>query len=218
MGKLKEKSGFSIIEILVVVSVAAIVIVIGSSTLSGKFAVRRSVDDLSNSIGSTLQLIRLQSARNGAEYRIVLAGCDSINDDDPDCSICESYNEYSVGDKELGVMVERGDSNRGSTVWCIQTTQTKKIDPDLILAASPNVADEPLRISFLPTGMRSDFRTDGLIESFTLIPDEGRKVDRCGQVEVTPAGSIRIIEGRWDDTNCVPVLDSNPTPIPSPSP
>ncbi len=86
MDKLKEKAGFSIIEVLVVVSVVAIVIAIGASSFSSKFAVRRSVDDLSNNIGSTLQLIKLQSARNGAEYRIVLAGCDSINDDDPDCS------------------------------------------------------------------------------------------------------------------------------------
>lgn len=214
MDKLKEKSGFSIIEVLVVVSVVAIVIVIGASSFSSKFAVRRSVDNLSNNIGSTLQLIKLQSARNGAEYRIVLAGCGSIDDTDPDCLVCESYNDYSEGDEVLSVIVERGDSNRGSNVWCIQTTQTKRIDDDLILTASPNVADEPLRIAFLPTGMRSDFRTDGLIESFTLIPEEGRKVDRCGQVEVTPAGSIRIIEGRWNGSNCAAVLDTPPTPGP----
>ncbi len=218
MDRLKGNAGYNIIEVLVVVTVAAIVFVIGASSLSSKFAVRRSVDELTNNIGSTLQLIKLQSARTGAEHRIVLAGCDTIDDEDPDCPICESYNGYSEGDGEFSIIVERGDSNRQSGVWCIQSTQTKKISPDLALAASPNVANDPFRISFLPTGMRSDFRTDGLVESFTLIPEADRNVDRCGQVEVTPSGGIRIIEGRWDETDCVPVLDSNPTPIPSPSP
>ncbi len=217
MDELKKKDGFSIIEVLVVASVVVIVIVIGASSFSSKFAVSKSVDDLSNNIGSTLQLIKLQSARTGAEYRLVLADCETLDDTDPDCPICESYNGYSEGDEELNIMVERGDSNRGSQDWCVQSTQTKKISSDLTLAASPNVANNPFRISFLPTGMRSDFRTDGVIESFTLIPQADRNVDRCGQVEVTPAGGIRIIEGRWDESDCVPVLDSNPTPIPSPS-
>ena len=141
MEETNKAGGFTIVEILVVITVIVTIIAISSSYLSGKFALRRSVDDITNQIASTLQLVKLKSARDGVEYRVVFANCINIDDSDDDCRKCNSdasYVQYQEGDEELTLILERGDSNIGSTIWCIQSIHTKRFQSDLDLVASAN--------------------------------------------------------------------------------
>jgi len=206
--------GFSLIEMLVVMTVVAVILQMGASYFSGNFALRRSVDEVTNSIGTTLQLAKLQSARQGVEYRLVFASCTSVDSSDPDCETCNTYSDYSTGDETMNVILERGDSNVGSNTWCMQNTQVKKFQSPINVAMSANLANGPLRISFLPSGMRGDFRTDPNAETVTILPAQGAKIDKCGQVGVTSAGGVRAIQGRWDGSNCNAILDTPPTPGP----
>lgn len=222
MKSLQSKGGFSMIEILVVISVMVVVLAAGSSYFSGKFALRRSVDEVTNNISSMLNLGKLKSVRDGVEYRVVFANCTNINESDPDCSVCNSpanYDEYQTGDEELTLILERGDSNRGSTIWCIQSTHTKRFQSDLEIVASANLpeAGDPLNYTFVPKGMRRDFLTDANDEIITIRPVAGSKMDKCGRLEVSPTGGIAAIEGRWDGSQCSAILDDavvTPTPGP----
>src|SRR3990167_9972922 len=116
--------GFSLIEVMVVITVMITVLALGTSYITGKSAQRRSVDGVTNNISSMLQLGKLKSVRDGVEYRVVFARCDDIDDSDPDCLFCKTdldYVEYQDGDKEVSLILERGDSNLSSTFWCIQS-------------------------------------------------------------------------------------------------
>ena len=86
---------------------------------------------------------------------------------------------------------------------------------DSNLAMSANVATGPISVSFAPSGMRSDFRDDAAVETISVIPGSGAKVDKCGVVGVTSAGALRVVQGRWDGTTCNAILDAQPTPGPS---
>jgi len=66
----ERENGFSMVEILVVMSVMVIVLALGSSFLSGMSVLRRSVDETTNNISSLLQIGKLRSARDGVEYRV----------------------------------------------------------------------------------------------------------------------------------------------------
>lgn len=215
LNRLGRNRGFSAVEMLVVTTIIAIIIAASASYLSSSVALRRSVDDITANIATTLQLIKLRSGRSGVEYRAVFAKCTEVDDTDPDCLICNTYSEYSEGDEEISIIVERGDSNRGSATWCMQTRQTKKFRHDLDLVASANLSTGPLRISFIPMGLRSDFRTDANNETLSIEPAEGAPVDKCGRVDVTPVGGISIVHGRWSGTACIAILDAEPTPGPS---
>ncbi len=215
MEYLNKKKGFSLIELLVVVSVTGLVLLMGATYFSGDVALRRSVDEITNSIGTSLNLAKIQSTRQGVEFRLVLAECTSVDTTDPDCEICNSYTDYSSGDETVNLILERGDSNVGSGVWCMQTTQSKKLGSTTSnIAMSANVATSPLNVSFLPSGMRSDFRADANVETISVVPGAGAKVDKCGVVGVTATGGLRVIVGRWDGTNCNAILDPQPTPGP----
>ncbi len=221
--KVSDRSdGFSLIEVLAVITVMTTVMVIGSSYFSGKFALRRSVDNITNNVASMLQLGKLRSVRDGVEYRVVFADCTNVDETDPDCPICTSnsdYDEYQAGDENLTLILERGDSNSGSTTWCIQSTHTKRFQSDLNLVASANLAqeDNPLNFTFVPKGMRRDFMTDANDEVLTIRPTNDSNIDKCGQIEVSPLGGIEVVEGRWDGTQCNPILDDAlPSPTPGP--
>lgn len=207
-----KSEGYSLIEILAVITVMTVVIVIGSSYFSGRFALRRSVDNITNNISSMLQMGKLKSVRDGVEYRVVFADCTTVNETDADCSICTTYDEYQAGDENLTLILERGDSNSGSTTWCIQSTHTKRFQSDLTLVASANLAQpgNPLNFTFVPRGLRRDFLTDANDEILTIRPTAGSKVDKCGQIEVSPVGGIAAIEGRWSGTQCIAILDDAP--------
>ncbi len=215
MDYLNQKKGFSLIELLVVVSVTGLVLLMGATYFSGDVALRRSVDEITNSVGTSLNLAKMHSSRQGVEYRLVFANCTSVDSTDPDCDRCNSYTDYTSGDETVNLILERGDSNVGSSNWCMQNTQTKKLgSTNSNIAMSANVATGPLTISFSPSGMRSDFRADANVETLTIFPDAGAKVDKCGEVGVTAAAGLRVIVGRWDGTNCNAILDPTPTPGP----
>jgi Tfp pilus assembly protein FimT len=218
----RNTEGFSLIEVLVVISVMIIIMTIGSTYITGNFAKRRSVDEVTNNISSMLQLAKLKSVRDGVEYRVVLAKCDDIDDSNPDCPKCNSaasYDEYAAGDKEISLILERGDSNLNSTVWCMQSAHTKRFQSDLDLVASANLADpdNPLNFTFVPNGLRRDFATDVTNETLTIKPAAGSKIENCGQIQVSPMGGISVIEGKWDGSSqCNPILDTSVSPTPGP--
>jgi Tfp pilus assembly protein FimT len=217
MKSLRSSDGYNIVEVLMVISVMMTVIVIGSSYITDKYALRRSVDGVTNNISSMLQLGKLRSVREGVEYRVVLARCDEVDDTDPDCLQCDDYAQYQAGDEELSMLLERGDSNAGSTVWCMQSEHSKRFQSDLSLVASATLgqAGEPLNFTFVPTGMRRDFGSDANNETLTIRPANDSKIETCGVLSVSPTGGINVTEGRWNGSNCIPILDSAPvTPGP----
>jgi len=221
MRQTRNEDGFSLIEVMVVVTVMITVLAIGTSFISWKSAQRRSVDDVTNNVSSMLQTGKLMSVRDGVEYRVVFARCGSIDDTDPDCPKCDEYAEYQAGDKEISLIMERGDSNTGSTVWCIQSEHSRRFQSDLDITASENLGQDgqPLDFAFVPTGMRRDFGTDTNNETLTISPAGDSKIENCGQISVSPAGGISVTEGKWDGSQCNPILDEGATtPAPSPAP
>ena len=219
MSFFRSSDGFSIIEALIVITVMMTIIVIGSSNITDKFALRRSVDGVTNNISSMLQLGKLKSVRDGVEYRVVFARCDDIDDSDADCPQCGEYIQYQAGDDEVSLILERGDSNTDSAVWCMQSEHSKRFQSQLSLVASANLGQvgEPMNFTFVPTGMRRDFRTDANYETLTIRPSDDSKVKNCGQLSVSPTGGITVNEGKWNGSNCVPILDSGSPSTPSPS-
>ena len=215
LNNLNQNQGFSLIEMLIVTSVIAILLAAASSYFSGSIALRRSVDDITANVATTLQLVKIQAGRSGVEHRVVFATCSALDETDPDCSVCTNYTDYTTGDGELNIMLERGDSNRGSTTWCIQSEQIKEFQSDLDFVKSTNMSANPIAVSFLPTGLRSDFRNDAADETISIEPLNGASIDKCGVVEVTAVGGIRVVHGRWDGTACNAILDPAPTPGPT---
>jgi hypothetical protein len=221
MKQARNTNGYSIIEVLAVISIMMTVLAIGTSFISWKAAKRRSVDGVTNNVSSMLQTGKLMSVRDGVEYRVVFASCDDVDNTDPDCPKCDEYVQYEAGDKDISLIMERGDSNSGSTVWCMQSEHSKRFQSDLDITASENLGGggQPLNFAFVPTGMRRDFGTDVNNETLTIRPAEDSNIDNCGQIRVSPAGGISVTEGRWDGTQCNPILDQAvPTTPPSPGP
>jgi prepilin-type N-terminal cleavage/methylation domain-containing protein len=215
LNNFKQNRGFSIVELLIVTSVVAILLVASSSYFSSNIALRRSVDNITANVATTLQLVKLNAARQGVEFRAVFSNCTDVNETDPGCLRCNTYSDYSEGDEEINIIVERGDSNRNSGNWCIQSEQIKEFQLDIDFVASGNMSGGPLAVSFLPTGLRSDFRDDPADETLSIEPLEGAPVDKCGIVQVTAVGGIRVVHGRWDGTTCNAILDPAPTPGPA---
>lgn len=204
------------VELMMVTIVIAIVLVAASSFFSSRVALRRSVDDITVNIATTLQLVKMKAARDGVEYRAVLSTCSTYDEvTDPDCLLCTDYTDFADGDQEINIIIERGDSNRASTNWCIQEEQKKTFKHDLDFVTSANFSDDPEAVTFLPSGLRSDFRADAADEIISVEPLSGAPVDKCGQVQITAVGGIRVIHGRWDGTVCNAILDAAPTPGPS---
>lgn len=216
---MRDACGYNIVELLMVITVIMTILVIGTSYITGRSAQRRSVDGVTNNISSLLQTGKLKSVRDGVEYRVVLARCNSIDDSDPDCPQCDDYVQYQAGDDQVSLILERGDSNVGSTVWCMQSAQSRRFQSDLNLVASANLGQvgEPLNFTFVPTGMRRDFGTDASYETLTIRPSNDSKVKNCGQLSVSPTGGITVNEGKWNGTDCIPILDSAAPVTPGPS-
>jgi len=179
MNIFKNKKGFNVVELLMVAGVMAIVIVLAGS-LSGTFALRRTVDDVANRITSELNITKLQAARDGVQYRTL------INFDDT---------KHIINIKSV-----RGDSNRASTFDNSDpiTEQDIKIMSDYVLI--PSSVDT--LIDFNPNG------TAESTTSIIMRPiDASSKVRKCATIDITMFGRIRTLVGKWDGSDCVPIFD-----------
>ncbi|MGQ0793628.1 MAG: pilus assembly FimT family protein [Deltaproteobacteria bacterium] len=102
----KKRSGFSLIEAIVVTGIISIFVVLAGG-LSSKVFSRRSVDNITQNIASTLQLVKLKAARQGVEYQAIFT--------------------YDAVEQTLEIVTERGDSNRGSVDYAEESSHTIKV-------------------------------------------------------------------------------------------
>ncbi|NIP50654.1 MAG: prepilin-type N-terminal cleavage/methylation domain-containing protein, partial [Phycisphaerae bacterium] len=65
-----KEQGFTLVEAMVVVAIIAIIIGLAGG-FSVKAGFRRNVDSATQRVSNTLQLTKLQAARNGVEFRTV---------------------------------------------------------------------------------------------------------------------------------------------------
>lgn len=204
----EKREGFSLIELLVVVTVIGVLLAVGGA-ISGKFASRRSVDNMTRNISSTLQLAKLNALRQGVEYRAVLARCTQLDNADPDCPVCDTYDDYTSGDDTITITIERGDSNRGSSNWCVNSSQTRRIQTGMALDLGSIPENDPLRINFNPNGTLVDSNGTILAGQIDIgvEPTSNAKIKRCGGITVTPIGRIGILEGSWQEGSsvCCPI-------------
>jgi prepilin-type N-terminal cleavage/methylation domain-containing protein len=174
---IKKRDGFTLIEALIVVTVIGILIAMGG-TLAGKFASRRQADNITGNISSTLQLTKLKALRQGVEYQAVLT--------------------FDPTERTLTIETERGNSNRGSSSYIQETSQTIKVKEGYVL----NPASKTY--NFNPNGTLG-----GASGTVDIKPSSGEKGERCGKIVVSPFGRIRVIQGNWDPSgggDCKPIL------------
>jgi len=167
MNKNKKQQGFTIIETLLVVGVLAILLGLAGG-MSSKFAARRSIDDTANRITSELNLIKLQAARDGVQYRTTL--------------------NFDADDSNITIEKKRGDSNRSSSfnVLVPISTEVYGIKDDYILDNNQYILD------FNPNG------TAVIAQTLVIRPeDEGASISKCARIQVTQFGVIRTAIGRW---------------------
>lgn len=185
MNIFKNKKGFTVIEALVVAGVIAVIVVMAGS-LSSKFIVRRSVDDLAHRITSTFNLVRLQASRNGVEYQAIL--------------------DYDEDENKLTIQTKRGDSNRFSDFDSISPISTQSIsvmtDYEIILSSADTVEFNPNQ-------------TVGGAGSIEIRPKSAESyVTKCGRIVINPFGRIRTVIGRWNFTTnqCDAIVDEQAQP------
>jgi len=191
--------GMTIIELLIVVGIAAIVIAIGSFAITGKFAMRRSVDQVGEKINASLQQSKLRSARDGVEYCTILS--------------------FDSSEHILTIENKRGDSNVGSTDYSPlepESIQNLKVLSDYTIIPSN------IEIKFNPQGVIEDVDEDCISlgttpanVSITIDPiDQNSQVFKCGEVEVSSLGRIAFTVGNYNftDNECKPILDDEAVP------
>ncbi len=183
----KKHHGFTIIEVLVVAGIMAILIVIGGG-ISSTFALRRSVDDIANKITSELNLVKLQAARDGVQYRSTL-----------------NYLVVDGNARFVSLESKRGDSNRTSSFNVLDPISTKSYQ----IMSDYLMDQEEYIIDFNPNG------TAVQAQNIVLRPvDEESTVSKCATIQVTQFGIIRTLIGRWDfDADvCNPIYDKQEVP------
>ena len=186
----KNNKGFTIIEALVVAGFMAIIIILGGG-ISSKFALRRTVDDTANKITSELNLVKLQAARDGVQYRSAI-----------------NFSSTESGKKFITLQTTRGDSNRTSSFDTedfldTETSHTYQIMNDYKLS------ENEIAIDFNPNGTAVQART------IVLRPDsEDPTVSKCATIQVTQFGIIRTVIGNWDldEEECNPIYDKQVIP------
>lgn len=113
MQKVENQFGVTLIEGLIVIGVMAVVIAVGGTMIS-KYSANRNVDRITRIISSTLQIMKLKSARHGVEYQAVL--------------------NYDDTGKVLSIVTQRGNSNRGSDNYITESSQTVSILSAIVIA------------------------------------------------------------------------------------
>ncbi|HEX3036937.1 MAG TPA: prepilin-type N-terminal cleavage/methylation domain-containing protein [Thermodesulfobacteriota bacterium] len=165
---ISKKDGFSLIELLVIVGIIGILLAMGG-IFSAKYANRRSVDRVTTTISSTLQLVKLKAGRQGLEYQAVLT--------------------YDPTAETLTVVTERGNSNRGSTNYEEETSQTIEVVDGITISPTNRT------FNFNPNGTLG-----GASGTINVTPTSGEDRERCGRVVVSPFGRISVIQGNWNSS------------------
>ena len=187
--------GFTLIELIVVAGIAAIVIGIGSFAITGKFAMRRSVDQVGEKINASLQIAKMRAARQGVEYCTVLS--------------------FDSNEHILTIENKRGDSNVGSTNYESESIQNLKVLSDYTIIPSN------IEIKFDPEGLIEDVDEDCISlntpanVSITIDPiGESSQIFKCGEIAVSSLGRISFTIGNYnfDDNECKPILDDEAVP------
>lgn len=233
----ETQRGMTIIEALIVAGVIALLAGIAGLMVS-KFNASRSINDIAREISSTLQMAKMKSARDGVEYRAVFSRCDAVDDTDPDCKFCTGYTDFVLGDDKLTLTLERGNSNKASTKWCIISSQAKKMSANFNLNLSDMAESNqksPYRLGFGPKGfvvqtagtpavvdpdgepITIDPGPDADLETVSMLvtPSSTSRVNTCGIVELSlPLGRIDVVRGNWDGTDCRPIREPSPTSTP----
>ena len=184
MDFIKNKKGFNVVEILIVIGVMVIVILMAGG-LSGTFALRRTVDDVANRITSEMNITKLQAARDGVQYRTLI--------------------NFDETNHKLKIKSVRGDSNRTSTFDNDNpiTEQDVKLMNDYVII--PSAGDTV--IDFNPNG------TAESATSIIFRPiDTASKVKKCAKINITMFGQIRTLVGKWDGSDCIPIYDRQDQP------
>ena len=180
----KNKKGFNVIELLVVAAIISLIVVMAGS-ISGTFALRRTIDDVANRITSELNIAKLKAARDGVQYRTLI--------------------NFDSTEQKINIKSVRGDSNRASTFDNSDpvTEQDVKILSDYEII--PSSVDTS--IDFNPNGTVANATT------ITMRPsDISSKVRKCAKIDITMFGQIRTIIGKWDGSQCNPISDKQEQP------
>ena len=184
MKRSKNKKGFTVLEVLIVASFIGLIVVMAGS-LSGTFALRRTVDDIANRVTSELNITKLRAARDGVQYRTLI--------------------NFDETNHKIQIKSIRCDSNRASTFDYDDfiTEQSIRIMNDYEII--PSSVDT--LIDFNPNGTATTTTT------ITMRPmDANSDVKKCANVTVTQFGQIRTLIGKWDGTDCNPIYDKQEQP------
>jgi len=216
MTRIGQNDGISIIEILIVTGIIALIVTFAAS-MASQHMTSRSLDSMMKNMSSTLQMAKMKAARHGVEYRAVFARCTAIVKVDPGCPadnpgccpVCTTYVDFAPGDETMTMSIERGNSNRGSSKWCIESTVTKKIHSHLDLDMTAITENDPYRCGFNPNGFVVDANGTPVTAPIpmSITPNSFAKVNRCGSVEVKPIGGVTVLRGNWDGTTCNPISE-----------
>lgn len=169
-----NQNGFSVIELLIVIGMISVILGI-SISISSKIFQRRSVDNITHQITSFLNLVKLQSARQGLEYQVTL--------------------DYNNLNNTLTLINERGDSNINSANYQELSSHQISLPENYIITLPRGRVTHSF--NFNPNGTLG-----GASGSIRIRPAAiPTRITKCGRIVVSPFGRIRTVIGRWDFNN-----------------
>lgn len=199
MKSLKSERGFTVLEVLLVAGIASLLIVLAGS-IAVQYAQRRSIDQITFKLSSSLNLAKMQAARHGVEYQTV---CD-----------------YDAGTNIIDVEIQRGSSNVNTDfapanediTWEVMDNQSTEIEMRGDYIIMPG-GDAQIPFHFNPNGTHEDAPPlPGLppvlgAQTVTIAPTALSRIKKCGEITVTAFGRISTIIGNWDGVLCNPIED-----------